>query len=510
MREGLPSDHGLDAVVVEDARLVPRHDGKAFLTDVQSAAIRSGVGRGESLLVVSPTSTGKTLIGIWAMAMALRGGCRTAYLVTHRALANQKFDDLKALFLKDHLQGVGADIVLATGDEVVDGDGENPAAPLEASIVVATYEKYLGLLSSGGLPTNLSEVVVVCDEIQLISDPTRGPAVEILLTLLRQAKCRQLLGLSAVLARRDAETLAGWLEAKLVFETAREKRLVYQCRTPSGVLIADTDSQRIERSTRVITTDTLEIIDELRNEKRRLPIIVFCMTKAQTYQLAEGFERRIRRGGIFQTIVDAILGGPPETNVEGLLARYVPQRFAVHNADMTDEERRIVEAGLAEGRVDVVFATSTLAAGVNFPLSTAVFHSWVRWDQATRTRHPIEPGEFHNMAGRAGRMGLTDGDGLVIYCAENVRAARNAEMYLDFSRLSELTPRITPAQFDSILLNLISSGLGNTEEELFALLTGTLSAARERDTNVSGLRTWEVAFPPALRRLSDYGLIGAI
>src|SRR3546814_9761235 len=73
-----------------------------------------------------------------------------------------------------------------------------------------------------------------------------------------------------------------------------------------------------------------------------------------------------------------IVGHGPEINAD--LIRSVERRSAFHNAELSDDERRFVEEQIAEGNVDVVFATSTLAAGVNFPLGSAVFSSWRRYN----------------------------------------------------------------------------------------------------------------------------------
>jgi helicase len=149
-------------------------------------------------------------------------------LVTHRALAKQKFDDFKSLFLSNFLSGNPASLVLATGDSVEDSEGEFPPEPLKASLLVATYEKYLAMLSASGVPRDMSNTVVVCDEIQLIGDKNRGQNVEILLTLLRNAGWRQFVGLSAVLPSRDAHDLADWLGVQLIMKATREKHLSYR------------------------------------------------------------------------------------------------------------------------------------------------------------------------------------------------------------------------------------------------------------------------------------------
>jgi helicase len=80
MKSELPRDHGLSAQVVE--QLVFKEGGNPALTDAQFDALDAGVGRGESALIVSPTSTGKTQIALWGIAKGLESSCNTVYLVS--------------------------------------------------------------------------------------------------------------------------------------------------------------------------------------------------------------------------------------------------------------------------------------------------------------------------------------------------------------------------------------------------------------------------------------------
>ena len=126
MKYQLPENHALSNSII--ANLVFKEKGGPALTDVQYESLEAGVGHGKSVLVVSPTSTGKTQIALWAIAHGLETGCNTVYLVTHRALAKQKFEDFKTQLLKDFLGGDGAALVIATGDYVEDAEGGIPAA----------------------------------------------------------------------------------------------------------------------------------------------------------------------------------------------------------------------------------------------------------------------------------------------------------------------------------------------------------------------------------------------
>lgn len=508
MRYELPEGHGLSADVVKE--LVFVEGGKPSLTEVQYEALSQGVARGESLLVVSPTSTGKTQIALWAITQSLRGGFNTVYLVTHRALAKQKFNEFKARLLTNFLDGDGASLVIATGDYVEDSNGASPASPLQAPLLVATYEKYLALLSAAGVPADMGRTVVVCDEMQLIGDEHRGQNVEVLLSLLRNAGWRQFVGLSAVLDSKDAADLANWLGVQLIVQREREKHLRYECWTPNGIAAVSTaNPEKLENGIKMPNGTKLEVLSILTYlltlKPAPLPIIVFCMRKQDTYQLSEAMVEEIERSGEPQLSLafDAL----PETNANAFLARAVAQRIGVHNADLTEEEREIVEVHLANGSLDVVFATSTLAAGVNFPLGAAIFASWVRWDSALRQYVPIPQAEFHNMAGRVGRMGFDHAEGRAIFLATNQQEVRLSRAYLEQGDLTRLEPRILPSRFGQLALQLVASNICASADQVQGLVCSTYSALCEQDRNPKRYGTWPHAMSQGLEKLIAEGLV---
>lgn len=399
---------------------------------------------------------------------------------------------------------------MATGDYIEDVDGQTPKDPLQVPLLVATYEKYLALLSSSGIPSDMRRTVVVCDEIQLLGDVHRGQSVEVLLTLLRNAGWRQFVGLSAVLHPRDADWLANWLGIKLVLEHTREKHLRYECWTTDGMAVSTSDHpdaiQEGIHGPEGVGHDPISVLVSLLKEKNPpLPIIVFCMKKQDTYDLARQLmevTQRTKKGQL-----SFAFDGLPETNANSFLAKTLESRIASHNADLTDEERHIVEQYLLEGKLDVVFATTTLAAGVNFPLGAAIFANWKRWDFAQRAHVPIESAEFHNMAGRVGRMGFDHERGRVIFFAKNEVDSRIAKVYLDLGKFPPLEPRITPEHFKQLALQLLASGLCSSKSDLEALVCSTLSALREQDRNKAAFSQWPEKLGIAVEWLLAEGLI---
>jgi len=502
LREGLPNNHGLPADVIDSPALMPKSDGQPSLTDAQFESLAAGVAMGRDVLVSAPTSTGKTLIGWWTIASCIARGGRAVYLVSHRALAKQKFEEAQRLFLSSHLNGDQSAIVCATGDSVEDASGRKTSSPLSASILIATYEKYLGCLSTGGPPRDLRDVTFVCDEVQLIGDKTRGKNVELLLTLVKRAGWRQFVGLSAVLSANDAASLADWLQLELVRCEAREKTLKISCLTnasETSITFAPGREGAFIANTGHYIVDHLRIISALTNEATRKPVIVFCMKVDDTFDLAGAFSRQ------HQASVDVPV--PPGADISPDLIGLLRKRIAYHNAEISEEERVFVEQRLADGDVDVVFATSTLAAGVNFPLGSAVFASWKRWNSARRAHVPMSRAEFQNMAGRVGRMGQSAAEGAVILTAANQQEIQSARILMDFAAHDDLGVGIAPADFGPLVLQIFAGRLCTTRAEAFSLLSSTLSAARELERNQAGIDHWRETLDEQIDRLIGAGCL---
>ncbi|WEJ77714.1 DEAD/DEAH box helicase [Paracoccus versutus] len=504
MKFTLPQNHGLASSVLGNELLLPSENGQPSLTDAQYDALAAGVARGEDVLVSAPTSTGKTLIGWWGVTSALAAGSRVVYLVSFRALAHQKFEEAQRLFLDTYLQGDRSSIVCATGDSVEDASGRKTSSPLSASIVVATYEKFLGLLSTGGPPRDLTDTTFICDEIQLIGEKNRGQNVELLLTLIKKSGWRQFIGLSAVLSDGDATSLSDWLELRLVRNPNREKKLTIECRSPERLITVSSSPSRDpvwdeNRPRTTVALSTHEVLRELVSNANHRPVIVFCMKVDDTFDLASA------TAAVSSTT--KVVATPSGVDIDNRLLEFLRKGIAYHNAELSEEERLFVEAQLASGGVDVVFATSTLAAGVNFPLGSAVFSSWKRWNFDRGRREAISRAEFQNMAGRVGRMGQASDEGKVVLCAAGSSELQEARRLMDMSNQDELGSGITPDDFGPLVLQILAGKLCASRDEAFALLTSTLSASREFNRNRAGLTHWRPKLDVHVDRLIGLGCL---
>lgn len=503
MKQTLPHHHGLSEKILQKSELVPRFDEAVSITDIQFGALEAGVARGQSLIVSAPTSTGKTLIGWWAIASAIEQGKRAVYLVSHRALAKQKFEEVQKIFLKDFLDNDRSSIVCATGDGVEDCAGRRTSNPAAATILIATYEKYLSVLSVGGPPTDLTETCFVCDELQLVGDKHRGHNTELLLTLMRRAGWFQLVALSAVLSEKDASSLGGWLNTYVLRNPSREKSITLECRTGTATY-AVSYGPTYEGDETVgkakVAQQLNEIVLELSKDKQRSPIIVFCMTVDETYNLSRAWALTQPEVADGHLVV-------PSDELDDNLHSLIKRKAAYHNAELTEEERAFIEECIQSEAIEVVFATSTLAAGVNFPLGSAVFASWERYNFSSRAKEPIPATEFQNMAGRVGRMGQEASEGLVILMAEDGRKAMAARNLMNLKTEGALGNGIDPEDFGTLTLQLFAGRLCSSKEDAFQLIGSTLTASREVDRNRAGISHWRNELYDHIDRLIACGCL---
>ncbi|MBI2144835.1 DEAD/DEAH box helicase [Candidatus Woesearchaeota archaeon] len=187
--------------------------GVKELRPSQVKSVNAGLLEGMSLLVCTPTASGKTLIAeLAAVSAILQKRGKAVYIVPLKALASEKFNDFRKRY------GSFLKVSLSIGDL------DSSEAYLSGSdIIICTAEKLDSLIRHHASWLR-SIAVVVVDEIHLLNDAGRGPTLEILITLLRQLLPKsQFIGLSATIG--NPEELAGWLGAGLVLDDWRPVRL---------------------------------------------------------------------------------------------------------------------------------------------------------------------------------------------------------------------------------------------------------------------------------------------
>ncbi|MEM6839981.1 MAG: DEAD/DEAH box helicase [Cyanobacteria bacterium P01_C01_bin.120] len=409
------------------AFLVPSSILKAWknrfseLNNLQLSAVNDyRVMDGKSLLVVAPTTSGKTFIGELAAARAIVDHRKAVFLFPFKALTNEKFEEFEELYG----EGLGLRVIRCTGDYA---DQTEPFAKGQYDIALLTYEMFLGL--SVAMPELLAKIgLVVLDETQFITDSTRGIAVELLLTNLLTARERgiepQIVVLSAVIG--NVNHFDEWLGCQTLMTNERPVPLVEGVIDRSGVYqFIDADGQeRIEQMLK-----PHEIIQR-KAKPGSQDVIVPLVRKfiAEQEQILIFRNNRGAARGCANYLANELGLQAANTAREALplqdlsttsqaLRDALSGGTAFHSSNLSREERRVIEQAFRsqEKGIHVMAATSTVAAGINTPVETVIVVE-------TSFRFPPKDytvAEYKNMVGRAGRLGFSE-QGRSIILAKNI------------------------------------------------------------------------------------------
>lgn len=330
----------------------------AKLLPVQLLALRAGVMRGEDMLVVSATGSGKTLIGEFAGIPKALEGKKFVFLTPLVALANQKYRDFKKKY-----GPLGLKVAIKVGSNRIKAKGELKVPDsniMDADIVVGTYEGLDFMLRSGKKDL-LSNLGVVCiDEIHSISDPDRGLRLNGLINRIRNLyPDTQLIGLSATV--HNPKDLANAFDMNLVEYNQRpvplERHLVFV---------------RNEVQKRLIMRKL--VVQEYHSKSSKGfsgQTIIFTNSRRKTHKIANFLSNK------------------------GINA-------AAYHAGLSYYKKEGIEKNFAKGKIAAVVTTAALAAGVDFPASQVIFESLLMGNKW------ISPNEFSQMLGRAGRPSYHD------------------------------------------------------------------------------------------------------
>lgn len=386
--------------------LVPQSLFPFPLDEFQVEAMET-IAAGENLLVSAPTGSGKTAIAEYAIELALHQNRRLFYTTPLKALSNQKLRDFGKKWGEEN-------VGLLTGDITLNRD---------ARIVVMTTEVYRNMLygtSLGSVEENTHDVGwVVLDEVHFMNDEERGTVWEE--SIIYSPPNLRLIALSATVA--NARDLAAWMAevhgpTHLVTSDFRPVPLrfhYFDGRNLTALLKRNTGAQhrpRLDRQTgRRLKTH------ELRAEPRDLaaelhahdllPAIYFVFSR-------KGCEEAMYDCAGLKLVTDAeadeiarqaeeYIGEYPHLQGHEHLT-YLERGMAVHHAGLLPAWKVLVEKLFQAGLIRVVFATETLAAGINMPARSTILSTISkRSDYGIRV---LTASEFLQMSGRAGRRGM--------------------------------------------------------------------------------------------------------
>jgi len=363
--------------------------------------------RGKNLVLSIPTAAGKSLIAYLAIIHQIRKkGGKALYIVPLRALAREKYEDLK-IFKK-----FGFKVGISTGDL----DESDPRIS-KYDIIICTSEKADSLLRHG--ITWLDKInVLVIDEIHLIHDPTRGPTLEVIISRFKALNPKtQIIALSATI--KNALELSDWLEGKLIQSDWRPVTLKEGVFYKNKIKFNDGSIDELDGGKK----KPLELLIE-ESIKDGGQSLVFVNNRRSTVSLANKLSPVIvnmlseKDKKHLAKLVESIDKEQMEnTTVVQTLSNCIKNGVAFHNAGLSSIQKKTVEQGFKNRLIKCIIATPTLAAGVNIPARQVIIRDLYRYD-VNFGMVPIPILEYKQQAGRAGRPGF-DKNGQAITIAKN-------------------------------------------------------------------------------------------
>ena len=385
-----------------------KNAGIATLTDCQQKVLsHQPLWNGKNILVVAPTSSGKTFVGEVLAADSALSMKRAILLVPFKAIAEEKYAEFK-----DRYGPLGISVAISDGDHTL---FDNEIRRGDFGIAIIVYEKMAQLLvQSPGILVNCSQMIV--DEIQMIADPTRGPRLEVLLTHVRRlSEQPQIIGLSATMS--DLGGLDFWLGADVIESTKRPVPLWEGIAFPVGsteLVNVETGKRKAGPNlastaipkTASFSNSKLDVSYRiLLEEGLSKQTLIFRTRVDDTVSTARELAHVLPAVPVEPMVRDRI-ASLEETPTRDFLNQWIDKGVAYHNAGLALDERRTIEQFFREGVLRVLVTTSTLAAGVNTPADTSIVLDYKRYVYAQRTSLPVPVEEYRNSVGRAGRFGL--------------------------------------------------------------------------------------------------------
>ena len=383
--------------------------------------------KGKGVLVAAPTGAGKTIVGEFAVDLVVNSGGKCFYTTPIKALSNQKFTELTAKYGESK-------IGLLTGDTSINS---------EAQIVVMTTEVLRNMIYANSQTINDLKYVVM-DEVHYLADKFRGAVWEEILIHLSDAV--QVISLSATVS--NAEEFGEWLqtvrgETEVIVSEIRPVPLYQHVLFGNRLLDLFGENQKLNPELTRLERDSYrqvrgnwrdkakgpkqltraEIVEKLDREGL-LPAITFIFSRnncdaAVRQCLAAGL--RLTNSEERSEIRSVIARNMKNLAEEDLVvlgyyewADALERGIAAHHAGLLPAFKVTVEELFQRGLVKAVFATETLALGINMPARTVVLEKLSKWNGEGHVA--VSPGEYTQLTGRAGRRGIDiEGNAVILW-----------------------------------------------------------------------------------------------
>jgi helicase len=369
----------------------------------QELALSKGVMDGNNVLVTTPTSSGKTLIGLMGMINILKKGKKVVYLTPLKALASEKFNEFKVIANLSCFRNRKINIGISTGD--YDSTGSEL---VNKDVIILTNEKMDSILRHDS--NWIYDIgLFIIDEIHLLTERERGPTLEIILTKIKLMPQKpQIIGISATVSNSDE--VAEWLTCEPIKSNWRPTELIEGVYNYGKVTMNDGTNYDIDNigisdnSTTGITSLAMDSITKDGGQS-----LVFAETRKRTVSLAKKTSEIVAKNldktsiKLAQKTGVEILKEGDDTELDRTLSSTVSKGVGFHHAGLGTKSRQIVEKAFRNGIVKILFATPTLAAGVNLPARRVIISSIFRYDYQYGGNVPMSVLQYKQICGRAGR-----------------------------------------------------------------------------------------------------------
>lgn len=421
---------------------------------------------GRGLLVAAPTGAGKTVVGEFAAFLALEKGKKCFYTTPIKALSNQKFAEFVAKFGDEN-------VGLLTGDTNINS---------EAPILVMTTEVLRNMLYAGSSTlTNLQSVVM--DEVHYLADKFRGAVWEEVLIHLMESV--QVISLSATVS--NAEEFGEWLGTvrggtDVIVSEIRPIPLYQHVLIGNRLVDLFKEQGKINPELLALERESMRKIKMPRHRRERFDE---SENKLSRPEIIETLDRQgllpaitfiFSRAACDAAVKQCVISGLRLTNTQerkeivdtaNLLNANLAQEdldilgydewldalergIAAHHAGLLPSFKETVEDLFKRGLVKAVFATETLALGINMPAKTVILEKLTKWNGEAHV--PITPGEYTQLTGRAGRRGIDIEGNAIVQWAPTIDSAMVAG--LASTRTYPLRSSFTPTY--NMAINLIN------------------------------------------------------
>lgn len=396
----------------------------------------------KTIVLEMPTSSGKTLMAEFSIlnSLVLNPGSKVLYVAPTKALVSQVSIKLRAMF------NVVGYIVESAAPAFELDPTEDKMLEGKVDILVSTPEK-IDLLFKTKHPAVQNVSLVVIDEAHNISDEKRGGKLEFLLSnIARESKDTRFLLLSPFIP--NAKELAKWL--------GKEKSADISIRwKPSERITAVAYTQKIRKDHQLLiktlpsahsdikrefdlvldknignktTLNDIAIETALQMNKRNENVLFLCPSREKTEEYSKYIFDKLKDKELdeFTKLVIEFL--EDEYGNDHILPKLIKRGIAFHHAGLSPESKFLIERLVEKGKIGTLFATTTLAQGVNLPISTILVESLYRYIPP-KGKQKIPVSEFWNIAGRAGRAN-SDHFGSIIFVANTKKQIETYKEYL--------------------------------------------------------------------------------